>query len=113
MRGDWSWRQIVASAVGAGAGAAAGNALGNSMGSVGQGIARGFVGGVAGQWASPGGKANYGSVFASTLGNPSSVTSIAGRHADARPRAYGRTNRLAENFQRDIEDSIRGGGSKP
>ena len=74
LRGHWSWREIVASAVGGGAGAAAGNALngsaiGNAMGSVGQRLAAGFAGGVAGQWAGPGGKANYGSVFASTLGN--------------------------------------------
>ncbi|HET7868569.1 MAG TPA: LysM peptidoglycan-binding domain-containing protein, partial [Burkholderiaceae bacterium] len=74
LHGDWSWKQIVVSAVGAGAGAAAGNALygsalGNAMGSVGRSIAAGFVGGVAGQWAGPGGKANYGSTFASTLGS--------------------------------------------
>jgi hypothetical protein len=74
LQGDWNWRNVMASAVGAGVGVRVGASLqgsviGRTLGSEGSRIAGGMVGGIAGVWAAQGNRAQYSAVLASTLGN--------------------------------------------
>ncbi|HET7863963.1 MAG TPA: LysM peptidoglycan-binding domain-containing protein, partial [Burkholderiaceae bacterium] len=73
IHGDWSWKQVMASAAGAGAKALVGDylggtSIGKSLGGLPTQLGAGFAGGVVGQWSGPGGKADYAGVFASTVG---------------------------------------------
>jgi YD repeat-containing protein len=78
LQGDWNWRNVMASVVGAGVGAGIGNALGaggafasfgETLGGTGRQIVSGLAGGMAGQLAGPGGRVNFSGVFSSVLGN--------------------------------------------
>jgi YD repeat-containing protein len=74
LAGDWNWRNVMASAVGAGVGARAGaslqgSAIGRTLGSEGSRIAGGMVGSITGVWAAQGDRAQYSAVLASSLGN--------------------------------------------
>lgn len=88
LRGSWNWQAVMASAVGGGTGTAAQGAI-TGIGGVGTSLAAGMIGGTAAQWAGPGGKANYASVFAGTLGNAlgSSLAEAASSPSQTQPSA--------------------------
>jgi YD repeat-containing protein len=74
LKGDWNWRSIGISAISASAGSAMGNAVQDqSWAQVGNGIGQrlvsGLAGGLSARALTSGRKADYESIFASTLGN--------------------------------------------
>lgn len=74
LKGDWNWRTVMISAVGAGAGSAAGSAVGGQAwaqagNGVGGRLAAGLAGSLTARALTGGNRGSFETVFASTLGN--------------------------------------------
>ena len=87
LHNDWSWRDVMISAVSAGAGSAVGSQLG-APGSFARQFGGGLAGGLTARSLTSGNRASYATVFASTLGNAIGESLAAPSSSPSRPLTF-------------------------